>query len=77
MSPLITETSKPDYDCRSDLDEIIHIQARPGGYENLGKLLKINPKGLTQTGKIDYLAALEKQYSWLYSLIQEATLAIA
>ena len=77
MSPLITETSKPDYDCRSDLDEIIHIQTRPGGYENLGKLLKINPKGLTQNGKIDYLAALEKQYSWLYSLIQEATLAIA
>ena len=77
MSPLITETFKPDYDCRSDLDEIIHIQTRPGGYENLGKLLKINPKGLTQNGKIDYLAALEKQYSWLYSLIQEATLAIA
>jgi hypothetical protein len=59
MSPLITETSKPDYDCRSDLDEIIHIQARPGGYENLGKLLKINPKRLTQNGKLTTLLRLK------------------
>lgn len=77
MSPLITETSNLGYECRSVHDEIIHIQTRPGGYENLGKLLKINPNELTQNGKIDYLAALEKQHSWLYSLIQEATLVIA
>ena len=62
---------------RTAHDEIIIIQSRPGGYENLGKLLEIDPKSLTQNGRIDYLAALEKQYSWLYSLIQDATLAVA
>jgi hypothetical protein len=56
---------------------VAYIQTRPGSYENLGLLLEIQPQGLSASGKIDYLAALEKQYSWLYSLIQEATLAIA
>jgi len=78
MSPLITELNPQlEHQIRSDHDEIIYIQTRPGGYENLGRLLEIDLKRLTQTGKIDYLAALEKQYSWLYSLMQEATLAIA
>lgn len=58
-------------------ERIAHLQTSPGSYENLGKLIAIEPKSLSATGKIDYLAALEKQYSWLYSLIQEATLAIA
>lgn len=78
MTPLLSELSaKSHFVDFSDLDAIIHIQSRPGGYENLGRLLQIDPKSLTQNGRIDYLAALEKQYSWLYSLIQEATLAIA
>lgn len=78
MSPLVTELySERRPQVRSDHDEIIEIQSRPGGYENLGRLLEIDPKGLSQNGKIDYLAAIEKQYSWLYSLVQEATLAIA
>lgn len=56
---------------------VIALQRRPGGYETLGKLLEINPRELTPSGRIDYLACLEKQHSWLTSLIQEATLAIA
>jgi hypothetical protein len=56
---------------------VAYIQTRPGSYENLGLLLEIEPRTLGASGRIDYLAALEKQYSWLYSLIQEATLAIA
>lgn len=56
---------------------VAYIQTRPGSYENLGHLLEIEPRTLGASGRIDYLAALEKQYSWLYSLIQEATLAIA
>jgi hypothetical protein len=56
---------------------VAYIQTRPGSYENLGRLLEIEPRTLGASGRIDYLAALEKQYSWLYSLIQEATLAIA
>lgn len=58
-------------------EEVGFIQTRSGSYENLGRLIEINPQALSTSGRIDYLAALEKQYSWLYSLIQEATLAIA
>lgn len=57
--------------------QIAYIQSRPGSYENLGKLLEIEPRTLCAASRIDYLTALEKQYSWLYSLIQDATLAIA
>lgn len=56
---------------------LIEMLYLPGGYEILGEILKIDPRALTPSGRIDYLAALEKQHSWLTSLIQEATLAIA
>ena len=58
-------------------ERIIELLYQPGGYEALGELIAIRPRELSSSGKIDYLAALEKQHSWLTSLIQEATLAIA
>lgn len=58
-------------------EQIIELLHQPGGYEALGHLIKINPEKLTAAGKIDFLAALEKQNSWLTSIIQRATLAIA
>lgn len=58
-------------------EQLIELLYQPGGYEALGYLISINPERLTAAGKIDYLAALEKQNSWLASLIQRATLAIA
>ena len=61
----------------SSEQRLIEMLYLPGGYEILGEILKINPRKLTPSGRIDYLAALEKQHSWLTSLIQDATLAIA
>ena len=61
----------------SSEQRLIEMLYLPGGYEILGEILKINPRELTPSGRIDYLAALEKQHSWLTSLIQDATLAIA
>lgn len=58
-------------------EQIIELLNQPGGYEALGFLIKINPERLTAAGKIDFLAALEKQNSWLTAIIQRATLAIA
>ena len=58
-------------------EQVIELLHQPGGYEALGHLLTINPEKLTPSGRIDYLAALERQNSWLTSLIQQATLAIA
>ena len=50
-------------------EQLIELLNQPGGYEPLGQLIGINPEKLTAAGKIDYLAALEKQNSWLTSLI--------
>ena len=58
-------------------EQVIELLHQPGGYEALGHLISINPEKLTSAGRIDYLAALERQHSWLTSLIQSATLAIA
>ena len=58
-------------------EQVIELLHQPGGYEALGHLLTIDPEKLTPSGRIDYLAALERQNSWLTSLIQQATLAIA
>ena len=58
-------------------EQVIELLHQPGGYEALGHLLTINPEKLTPAGRIDYLAAMERQNSWLTSLIQRATLAIA
>ena len=58
-------------------EQIIELLHQPGGYEALGHLISIKAENLTSAGRIDYLAALEKQNSWLTSLIQRATLAIA
>jgi len=58
-------------------EQVIELLHQPGGYEAPGHLISINPEILTSAGRIDYLAALERQHSWLTSLIQSATLAIA
>jgi Domain of unknown function (DUF222)/HNH endonuclease len=58
-------------------EQVIELLHQPGGYEALGHLIGIIPEKLTSAGRIDYLAALERQHSWLTSLIQNATLAIA
>jgi len=58
-------------------EQVIELLHQPGGYDALGHLIGINPEKLTSAGRIDYLAALERQHSWLTSLIQNATLAIA
>lgn len=58
-------------------EQIIELLHQPGGYQALGFLIEINPERLSASGKIDFLAALEKQNSWLAAIIQRATLAIA
>jgi hypothetical protein len=52
------------------------LKAIPG-YKVLGELIDINPRMLSASAKVDYLAALDRQESWFYSLKQEALVAIA
>jgi hypothetical protein len=52
------------------------LKATPG-YKVLGELIEINPRMLSASAKVDYLAALDRQESWFYALKQEALVAIA
>ena len=52
------------------------LKATPG-YKVLGELIDINPRMLSASAKVDYLAALDRQESWFCALKQEALIAIA
>lgn len=52
------------------------LRAIPG-YKVLGELIEINPMSLSSSGRIDYLAALDRQESWFSSLKQRALIAVA
>ncbi|HEY4898737.1 MAG TPA: DUF222 domain-containing protein, partial [Candidatus Nanopelagicaceae bacterium] len=47
------------------------------GIDVLVELVKIDPKSLNRSGRVDYLEALEKQGSWLQGLLQIAIVAVA
>jgi hypothetical protein len=52
------------------------LSQRPG-IETLTQLVEIHPYELSPSGRIDYLAALEKQNGWLQAIMQTAFVAIA
>ena len=53
------------------------LLARSASIEVLSQLVKIDPMTLNSSGRIDYLAALEKQGAWLQALLQIAIVAVA
>jgi hypothetical protein len=59
-----------------DIEVAELLRATPG-YKTLGELIEINPRSLGEAGKLDYLAALDRQESWICALKQEALVAIA
>jgi len=59
-----------------DIEVADLLKAVPG-YKTLGYLIEINPRALSAVGRVDYLAALDKQESWFYSLKQNALIAVA
>ena len=59
-----------------DIEVAELLRAIPG-YKTLGELIQINPRTLGESGKLDYLAALDRQESWICALKQEALVAIA
>ncbi|HEY3293113.1 MAG TPA: DUF222 domain-containing protein [Candidatus Nanopelagicaceae bacterium] len=60
--------------CDDQVRELLH--AIPG-IETLTSLLLIDPFLLAQPARIDYLAALERQASWLQAAMQRAIVAVA
>lgn len=59
-----------------DIEVAELLRAIPG-YKTLGELIQIDPRSLGEAGKLDYLAALDRQESWICALKQEALVAIA
>jgi hypothetical protein len=57
--------------------EVAELLRAVPGYKVLGELIQINPRSLGESGKLDYLAALDRQESWICALKQEALVAIA
>ena len=47
------------------------------GIKTLGELIAIDPQELSPAARIDYLAALERQSSWLQAAMQRAIVAVA
>ena len=52
------------------------LTAAPG-IKTLGGLIAIDPQDLSPAARIDYLAALERQSSWLQAAMQRAIVAVA
>jgi hypothetical protein len=54
--------------------EILHL---PAGIEMVNELWKISPESLDYAGRVDYLAALEKQSGWFNVWMQNAIVIVA
>jgi hypothetical protein len=54
--------------------ELLHARA---GLESFTELISIEPHTLDYAGRLDYLAAFEKQTSWVNALLQNAIVAVA
>jgi hypothetical protein len=57
--------------------EVAELLTSPAGLQVLTRLSSIDPTTLDYAGRVDYLAALEKQTGWLQALMQSAILAVA
>ena len=77
--------SSSTLDCGSELvsnssdreDCVASLLAAAPGIKTLGGLIAIDPQELSPAARIDYLAALERQSSWLQAAMQRAIVAVA
>jgi hypothetical protein len=58
-------------------DCVASLLAAAPGIKTLGELIAIDPQELSPAARIDYLAALERQSSWLQAAMQRAIVAVA
>jgi hypothetical protein len=58
-------------------DHVATLLAAVPGIKTLGELIAIDPQELSPGARIDYLAALERQSSWLQAAMQRAIVAVA
>ena len=56
---------------------VVALLAAYPGIQTLTGLVAIDPNGLNQSGRVDYLSALERQSAWLQAVMQRAIVAVA
>ena len=56
---------------------VIELLHTPAGLAPFAELISIDPHTLDYAGRLDYLAAFEKQTSWVNALLQNAIVAVA
>ena len=56
---------------------VIALLAAYPGIQTLTGLVAIDPNVLNQSGRVDYLSALERQSAWLQAVMQRAIVAVA
>lgn len=59
------------------LSKIAQLLRRTPGINVLTEILEMDPFTLSQSDRIDYLSALERQSSWLQAAMQRAIVAVA
>lgn len=65
-------------DTDTDLNaRVVALLAAYPGIQTLTGLVAIDPNELNQSGRIDYLSALERQSAWLQAVMQRAIVAVA
>jgi hypothetical protein len=58
-------------------EDVVLLLAAPPGIATLTGLIAIDPLTLSPSARVDYLAALERQTSWLQAAMQRAIVAVA
>jgi len=58
-------------------DDVAALLAAAPGIATLAGLIAIDPRTLIPAARVDYLAALERQTSWLQAAMQRAIVAVA
>jgi len=78
QSASVQDVSKAALATDTDLNaRVVALLAAYPGIQTLTGLVAIDPNGLNQSGRIDYLSALERQSAWLQAVLQRAIVAVA
>jgi hypothetical protein len=73
-----SSSAREDQTSSSDREDCVAtLLAAAPGIKTLGELIAIDPQELSPSARIDYLAALERQSSWLQAAMQRAIVAVA
>jgi len=74
QNQFLNETSPNARNVGERIAEILHL---PAGIEMVNELWEISPDSLDYAGRVDYLAAIEKQSGWFNVWMQNAIVSVA